>query len=252
MNLTAMNDEGNLSPPSQTPPPPTPPLETPYERRFSTSERLLKILTSPAQAMKDIAETPNYTEPTLIILVQAIFAAISVALVMQKIKIVGAEPTLSTVQNILIGVLAFGVIFAGILLFVFWLGKSLLVKVFCNSQSNWDFKTAAATTGYAYMPVIVIGVIGLVVTFFLLPLFTVDVTNLDAARSALSNYQTQLNWLKFLVSLPLSLVGLVWQSYVGGLGVHFGTKGKCSTALGFTVFFILGLLGLAFSYILGR
>ena len=102
------------------------------------------------------------------------------------------------------------------------------------------------------MPVIVIGVVGLVVTFFLLPLFTVDVTNLDAARSALSNYQTQLNWLKFLVSLPLSLVGLVWQSYVGGLGVHFGTKGKCSTALGFTVFFILGLLGLAFSYILGR
>jgi hypothetical protein len=54
MNLTAMNNEGNLSPPSQTPPPPTPPPETPYERRFSTSERLLKILTSPAQAMKDI------------------------------------------------------------------------------------------------------------------------------------------------------------------------------------------------------
>jgi hypothetical protein len=47
--------------------------------------------------MKDIAEAPNYTEPTLIILTQAIFAAISVALVMQKIKIIGAEPTLSTV-----------------------------------------------------------------------------------------------------------------------------------------------------------
>ena len=54
MNLTAMNNEGNLSPPSQTPPPPTPPPETPYDRKLSTSERLLKILTSPAQAMKDI------------------------------------------------------------------------------------------------------------------------------------------------------------------------------------------------------
>ena len=97
MNLTAMNNEGNLSPPSQTPPPPTPPPETPYDRKLSTSERLLKIVTSPAQAMKDIAEAPNYTEPTLIILTQAIFAAISVALVMQKIKIIGAEPTLSTV-----------------------------------------------------------------------------------------------------------------------------------------------------------
>jgi hypothetical protein len=140
MNLTAMNNEGNLPPPLQTPPPPTPPPETPYERRFSTSERLLKILTSPAQAMKDIAEAPNYTEPTMIILVQAILAAVSVVLVLQKIEIIGAEPTLSTVQNILVGVLAFAVIFAGILLFVFWLG---------NSQSNWDFKTAAATTGYA-------------------------------------------------------------------------------------------------------
>ena len=252
MNLAAMNNERNLPPQLQTSPPPTPLPETPYERRFSTSERLLKILTSPVQAMKDIAEAPNYTEPTLIILVQAIFAGISVALVMQKIKIIGAEPTLSTFQNILIGVLAFGVIFAGILLFVFWLGKSLLVKVFCNSQSNWDFKTAAATTGFAYMPVIVIGVIGLVVTFILLHIFTIDVTNLDAARSALSNYQTQLDLLKFIVSLPLSLVGLVWQSYVGDLGVHFETKGKCSIALGFTVFFILGLLGFAFSYILGR
>jgi hypothetical protein len=252
MNLTTVNNEGNPTPPLQTPPPPTPPAETLYERRFSTLERLLKILTSPAQAMKDIAETPNYTEPTVMVIIQAILAAVSVVLVMQKIKIIGAEPTLSTVQNILVGVLAFAVIFAGILLFVFWLGKSLLVKVFCNSQSNWDFKTAAAITGYAYMPVIVIGVIGLIVTFFLLPSFTIDVTNLDAARSALSNYQTQLNSLKFLVSLPLSLVGLVWQSYVGGLGAHFGTKGKCTVTLGFTVFLILGLLGLAFSYIFGR
>ena len=51
------------------------------------------------------------------------------------------------VQSVLVGALAFGVIVEGILLFVFWLGKSLLVKVFCNTQSNWDFKTAAATTG---------------------------------------------------------------------------------------------------------
>jgi hypothetical protein len=102
------------------------------------------------------------------------------------------------------------------------------------------------------VPVIVIGVIGLVVTFFLLPVFTIDVTNLDAARSALSNYQIQLNSLKFLVSLPLSLVGLIWESYVGGLGVRFGTKGKCSLTLGFIVFFILGLLGLAISYVFGK
>jgi len=236
----------------QTPPQPTPQAETPYERKFSTSERLLKTLTSPAQAMKDIAEAPNYTEPTMIIIIQAILAAVSVTLVMQKIKIIGAEPTVSTVQTILTGVLAFAVIFTGVLLFVFWLGKSLLVKIFCNNQSNWDFKTAAATTGYAYVPVITIGVIGLIVTFFLLPTFTIDVTNLDAARSALSDYQAQLNSLKFLVSLPLSLIGLAWQSYVGGLGVHFGTKGKCSFAMGFIVFFILGLLGLAISYVFGR
>jgi hypothetical protein len=252
MNLTAMNNEGNLPPPLQTPPPPTPTPETTYKRRFSTLERLLKTLTSPAQAMKDIAEAPNYTEPTMIIIIQAILATLSVVLVMQKIKIIGAEPTVSTVQNILVGVLAFAVIFAGILLFVFWLGKSLLVKVFCNSQSNWDLKTAAATTGYAYVPVILVGVIGLVVTFFLLPVFTIDVTNLDAARSALPDYQTQLNSLKFLVSLPLSLIGLAWQSYVGGLGVHFGTKGKCSLTLGFIVFFLLGLLGLVISYIFGK
>ena len=212
----------------------------------------MKILTSPAQAMQDIAEAPNYTEPTLIILIQAVLAAISVAFVMQKIKIVGPEPTLSMVQSILLGVLVFAVIFTGILLFVFWLGKSVLVKIFCDRQSNWRFKTAAATTAYAYVPVIVIGVISLAVTFSLLPAFTVDIANIDAVQGALSDYQTQLNWMKFLISLPLSLVGLVWQSYVGGLGAHFGTKGKCSKSMGFAVFFILGLLGLGLSYILGR
>src|SRR5512136_507181 len=113
MNLMAMSSEGNLPPPSQTPSPLAPPSPTPYERKFSTLERILKILTSPAEAMQDIAGAPNYTEPTLVILIQAVFAAISVAFVMQKIKIVGSEPTLSMVQSILMGILAVAVIFAG-------------------------------------------------------------------------------------------------------------------------------------------
>ena len=85
-----------------------------------------------------------------------------------------------------------------------------------------------------------------------IPAFTVDIANIDAVQGALSDYQAQLNWMKFLISLPLSLVGLAWQSHVGSLGAHFGTKRKCSKSMVFAVFFILGLVGLGLSYTLGK
>ncbi len=127
--------------------------------------------------------------------------------------------------------------------------KSLIVKYFCDSGSSWDFKVAACITGYAYIADIVIGVLGLVVLWFLLPTFQLDTGDLEAVRQALSGYQAQLNWLKLIYSLPLSLLGLLWKSYLGGLGAKFGTKEKCSLGTGIAVFFVLGFIGILISFI---
>jgi hypothetical protein len=100
------------------------------------------------------------------------------------------------------------------------------------------------------MPDLIFGILGLIVGWFLLPTLYLDTPNLEAAKQSLNGYEAQLTWLRLLYTLPLSLFGLVWKSYLGGLGAHFGTKTKCTLRSGFLVFFGLGLLGLLISFVL--
>ena len=66
----------------------------------------------------------------------------------------------------------------------------------------------------------------------------------------MNNYRAQINTLNLTFSLPVSLLGLIWKSYLGGLGTDFGTNGKCSVSTGFVVFFALGLIGLLVSFVI--
>ena len=50
--------------------------------------------------------------------------------------------------------------------------------------------------------------------------------------------------------LPFDLFGLLWKSYLGGLGAHFGTKEKCSLGMGIAVFFVLSLIGFLIPFVI--
>lgn len=132
---------------------------------------------------------------------------------------------------------------AGVALVVFWMVKSWLVKIACNCGSGWNFKTAAAVTGYAYIADFVVGIVGVVVAAYLLPEVIFDLSDLDAAGQALIEYQDQINWSRWLFTLPLFFVGVIWKSYLGGLGTRFGTKERCLLGKAFAVFLLLGLVG---------
>ncbi len=90
---------------------------------------------------------------------------------------------------------------------------------------------------------------GVVVVWFLLPSVTVDMTSLEAIQQSMSSYMAELTWLRLLFTLPASFIGLAWKSYLGGLGMHFGTEESCSVRTGAALFFVLGLVGLLFSYL---
>lgn len=219
-----------------------------YERKFSLPLRFYKLLTAPSKAMKDIALAPDYAGILAIIAAQFVLFSFAIAMVLQKIQISG--PYSQTLSGMLSGVLVLA-IFVGVILFVAkWAIKSLIVRYACESGSGWDFKIAASIAGYAYIADIIFGVLGICISWLLIPTFHLDTANLTAARQSLNDYQTQLNWLKLVYTLPMSLIGLLWKSYLGGLGAHFGTKEKCSLAKGIALFFALGLIGLVISFII--
>jgi len=228
--------------------PPAPEIvpEERYERKFSLIQRFLKVLTKPSEAMKDIGLAPDYGGSFAVIAIEMVLASVAVILIFQRIQLVGTYA--EEIWNFVVGIMTLGIVIAFGLVIARWLIKSLIVKFACDSGSSWDFKTAASITGYAYVADIVTSLLGIIAVWLFMPSFVIDVTNLDAARQAIADYQAQMLWVKLAYTLPVSLLGLIWKSYLGGLGAHFGTKERCSRSTGIVVFFALGLIGLLISF----
>jgi hypothetical protein len=221
--------------------------EEPYERSFSLAQRFYKLLTSPSEAMRDIALAPDYEGVLVVIALNIVVLSVAVGIALQKIQFSG--PHAETISGMVSGLLIAAIFIAGILEVAKWAIKSLIVRYACDSGSGWDFKTAASVTGYAYIADIIMGVIGLCIGWFLLPTFRLETTDLEAMRQAINDYEAQVNWLGLVYTLPFSLFGLLWKSYLGGLGTRFGTKEKCSLSMGIAVFFVLSLIGIMISFI---
>ncbi len=230
--------------------PPSAPERLPeefYERKFSLTQRFYKLLTSPSEAMRDIALAPDYEGVLVVIALNIVFLSVAVGIALQKIQFSG--PHAETISGMVSGLLIAVIFIAGILEVARWAIKSLIVRYACDSGSGWDFKTAASVTGYAYIADIIMGVIGLCIGLFLLPTLHFETTDLETMRQTLNDYEAQLSWLQLLYALPFSLFGLLWKSYLGGLGTRFGTKEECSLSMGIAVFFVLSLVGLLISFI---
>jgi hypothetical protein len=231
--------------------PPSPPerlAEELYERKFSLTQRFYKLLTAPSEAMRDIALAPDYEAVLVVIALDIVFLSVAAGIILQKIQFSG--PHAETISGIVSGLLIAATFIGGILGLARWAIKSLIVRYACDSGSGWDFKTAASITGYAYIADIIMGLIGLFIGWFLLPTFRLESTDLEATRQAFNDYEAQLNQLTLTYCLPFSLFGLLWKSYLGGLGTRFGTKEKCSLRMGIAVFFALSLIGFMISLII--
>jgi hypothetical protein len=199
--------------------------------------------------MEDIGISPDYGGPLVLVILQVILASVSVALAYQKIQWTGDPGIISQAQGILSTVITIAVLISVLIVAAFWLVKSLLVKYLCDSGSAWSFSTAASVTGYAYVPDVIFAVTGLPVVYWLIPSVTLNVSDLAATRQAIANFQAQVLWITLIISIPLSLIALLWKSYQGGLGTNFGTDQKCSVQRGFVVFLVLALLGWLISYL---
>jgi hypothetical protein len=116
-----------------------------------------------------------------------------------------------------------------------------------DSGSRWDFKIAASVTGYAYIADFVISLIATPLLFLALPTLVLDTSSLDIMRQTVANYTAQVAALKLSYTLPSIFLALLWKSYLGAVGTKHGTKDMCKLSGAFLLFFLLGLIIVAFT-----
>jgi len=218
-----------------------------YSRRYGLAQRLYRVLFSPSEVMKDITLAPDYGGVVVIMVLQFIYTAIMVVGVLSKFTFTGQYAAqLSGFVSLGIGL---AMVLLGVLLPVRWLIKSVIVWKACDAGSKWSFKKAACVTGYAYIAEFVLGLISGIIVLYFMPTIQIDTSNLEQAMEMLRNvYQPQLLSIRQYV-LPITFVAILWKSFLGGIGAHFGTDEKCSKSMGILVFFLLAMVSFALSFL---
>ncbi|MHA1138054.1 MAG: YIP1 family protein [Candidatus Thorarchaeota archaeon] len=211
-----------------------------YDRKFSTFGRLTKLLTSPKEAMEDIGQAPDYGGVITLFVIWTIVSAISSVIILQKLQFTG--PYGNFVNSGVAAGMATVVVLLPIVIIVRWLVKSYLIRHMCDSHS-WDFETAASVTGYAYLPNIIFGVIGIFVVWLLMPSIVIDTVDLDQALIQMDLYTAQTFWITIGLSTLFSLAALFWKSYLGSHGTYYGTHKNYETGSAFGIFIIVGGIG---------
>lgn len=219
-----------------------------YERRFSVFQRVLRVLVSPPAAMQDIVEVPEYVGGIVVLVLRVVVAFVGLWLMMQKIVLVGSSSDAERVWPVISIGVTVGMVLAGFLLMGFWAVKSWLATYLCRGSGAWSFDVAAAVVGYAYLPDLLLSVFGTVVSYFVVPSFSLKVSQEGWLNwlSVVGEITIEQNVLRRVYGLPFLLFGVCWKSYLCALGAHFGTRKGCSVRMAFVVFFLLGLAVLLF------
>lgn len=220
-----------------------------YSRKYSVAQRLYRVLFSPSEVMKDVAFAPDYGGVAVIMVLQFVFGGILVSGVLSKFYFTG--PYAAKLSGIVSSGIGLAMVLLVVLLPLRWLIKSVIVWKACDAGSKWSFKRAASVTGYAYIADFVLGLISGIIVLYFMPTIHMDTGDLEQAVEMLRNvYEPQIRSISQSV-LPITFVGILWKSFLGGIGTHFGTDEKCSKFMGIVVFFLLALVSFAFSLLRG-
>ncbi|TFG04903.1 hypothetical protein EU538_11895 [Candidatus Thorarchaeota archaeon] len=198
--------------------------------------------------MDDISSSPDYTGALLVMVLNAIFGIVAVSVLLQKMQFIG--PNAGAVRAVEASILSQLLLVTPIVLIGRWLLKSFVVYWICGGAHPWDFKTAAAITGYSYVPTIVLALLSTTVSWFVMPTIIIDTTDMQLAVVRLEYELSQISPYLTILSVVFSLVGVTWKSYLGGIGVYEGTGGRGSELVGFAVFFVLGFIGFFIDFML--
>jgi hypothetical protein len=218
----------------------------PYERKFSTFERVMKLISSPKEVMEDIGLAPDYSGVLVIFSLWSIVSIIGLALALPKIQFTG--PYGNTVNSMLATAMVGVAIFLPFGLIIRWLVKSYLVRHGCDGNA-WDFTTAASVTGYAYLPNAILGLVGVIVSWMVIPSVVIDTTDVTQALVQIQQFNAEILWISIGISIVLSLIALFWKSQLGSYGAHAGTHRRVGQSSAYGTFMMIGLLGILIDFV---
>jgi len=218
-----------------------------YSRKYGLAQRLCRVLFSPSEVMKDVAFAPDYGGVAVIMVLQFVYSAIMISGVLSKFCFTG--PYAAQISGFVSLGIGLAMVLLVILLPVRWLIKSVIVWKVCDAGSKWSFKKAACVTGYAYIAEFVLGLVSGIIVLYFMPTIQIDTSNFEQAVEMLRNvYRPQILSIR-QYALPITFVAILWKSFLGGIGTHFGTDEKCSKSMGIAVFFLLALVSFALSFL---
>jgi len=217
-----------------------------YERKYGLFQRLWGVIFNPKETLNDIALCPEYGGSLLVILLNTGLGIIILFQAASKISFVG--PYASKVTSMFYSIVNLASVLTIFIYIARWLIKSLIVWKVCDFGSGWNFSSAASVTGYAYIADFFSAIISLFSTS-MLPSLTIDTSNAEAAARQANEYTSALmGYQPYL--LLIFLIFIIWKSYLGGLGTHYGTKKLCPKGTAIIIFIMLSFIGLAVDYLL--
>ncbi|MGY5881051.1 MAG: hypothetical protein RTV31_12425, partial [Candidatus Thorarchaeota archaeon] len=123
-----------------------------------------------------------------------------------------------------------------------------LIRHGCDGNS-WDFTTAASVTGYAYLPNVIFAVVGVIISWMIVPSIVIDTTSLAQALLEIEQFNAQILWITVGISTVLSLITVFWKSQLGSYGAHAGTRRNVSQGSAFGTFLMIGLIGIVIDFV---
>ncbi|NOR47791.1 MAG: DUF1282 domain-containing protein, partial [Methanosarcinaceae archaeon] len=140
-------------------------------KRMNLMERITGMITRPKETIEDISENPYIEEAVLIVGITAVFYAISAYLMQSKIIYDYGDIDVSGLETFKLITTVTPIIMALIGVFVMWViaaGIVHLISVALGGEGK--FIQMLVVYGYAYIPIIISTVVGIILMNFVDPI----------------------------------------------------------------------------------
>ena len=196
-------------------------------------ERITGMIMRPKETIEDISENPYIEEAVLIVGITAVFYAISAYLMQSKIIYDYVDMDVSDLATLKLITTVTPIIMALIGVFVMWViaaGVVHLISVALGGEGK--FIQMLVVYGYAYIPIIISTVVGIILMNFVDPI-TITVSSTGAANNSMADFMSNPLYQASLVSgtlLKLWSIGLV---FIGVKQIHdlSGSRALIAVAL---------------------
>ncbi len=196
-------------------------------------ERITGMITRPKETIEDISENPYIEEAVLVVGITAVFYAISAYLMQSKIIYDYGDMDVGGMETFKLITTVTPIIFALIGVFVMWViaaGIVHLISVALGGEGK--FIQMLVVYGYAYIPIIISTVVGIILMNFVDPI-TITISSTGAADSSMADFMSNPLYQASLASgtlLKLWSIGLVFMGvrHIHGLS---GNRALIAVAL---------------------